>query len=69
MAQGSSPEEDRDTPEDCRGSRKACRSWKDVDLGSSLGIEPRFGRCREFARTLPKVSGRSLGTRQEIVEG
>ncbi|RRT73691.1 hypothetical protein B296_00001234 [Ensete ventricosum] len=58
MAQGSLSEEDRDSPEDCRrvaerlaGSCEGLtttvkQSYRpDGDLGSSLGIEPRFGRC------------------------
>ncbi|RZS06377.1 hypothetical protein BHM03_00037013, partial [Ensete ventricosum] len=50
------------------GSRKACRSLTttvkksyrpDVDLGSNLGIGPRFGRC----------GGSSPGVRQDFVKG
>ncbi|RRT66273.1 hypothetical protein B296_00013832 [Ensete ventricosum] len=41
-----------------------------MDPGSNLGIRPRFGDAvgahQEFAKTSPKVSGRSLGTRWEI---
>ncbi|RWW09313.1 hypothetical protein GW17_00027200 [Ensete ventricosum] len=56
------------------GNQKAYRelgSYKPyMDPGSNIGILPRFRRCggarREFARTSPKVSGRSLGTRWEI---
>ncbi|RWW21615.1 hypothetical protein BHE74_00024552 [Ensete ventricosum] len=57
------------------GSRKACRELErpDMDPRSSLGIRLSLNdavgaRC-EFARTSPKVSGRSLGTRWEIVGG
>ncbi|RRT32264.1 hypothetical protein B296_00051982 [Ensete ventricosum] len=50
MTQGSSLEEDRDSPEDYRGSRKACQD----------GISPKF------ARSSPKGLGSSLGTRREI---
>ncbi|RZR89974.1 hypothetical protein BHM03_00017792 [Ensete ventricosum] len=50
------------------------RSYRpDMDPGSSLGIgqglDDAVGARREFARTSPKVSGRSLGTRWEITGG
>ncbi|RZS17915.1 hypothetical protein BHM03_00050119, partial [Ensete ventricosum] len=44
----------------------------DMNPGSSLSIGPRddaVGARRAFARTSPKVSGRSLGTRREIARG
>ncbi|RWW06540.1 hypothetical protein GW17_00030124 [Ensete ventricosum] len=37
--------------------------------GSWEGLDDMVGARWEFARTSPKVSGRSLGTRREIAEG
>ncbi|RRT67147.1 hypothetical protein B296_00022909 [Ensete ventricosum] len=37
--------------------------------GSWEGLDDAVGARREFARTSPKVSGRSIGTRREIAGG
>ncbi|RRT36657.1 hypothetical protein B296_00041700 [Ensete ventricosum] len=74
MAQGSSPEEDRDLLEDCRGFNHDGISYISyMNPGSSLdigqGLDDAVGAHRAFARTSPKVSGILLGTCWEIAGG
>ncbi|RRT47834.1 hypothetical protein B296_00008521 [Ensete ventricosum] len=52
MAQGSSLEEDQDSLEDCRGSRKAC--WERCS-----GISSKF--ARRFVEGIGKLAGNMLG--------
>ncbi|RRT31934.1 hypothetical protein B296_00040344 [Ensete ventricosum] len=62
-AQGSSPKEDQDSPEDCPGS--------DMNPGSSLGIGPRIRRCGgsspsvryDFAEGIGEIARNTPGDR------
>ncbi|RZR83099.1 hypothetical protein BHM03_00009642 [Ensete ventricosum] len=71
IAQGSSPEEDRDSSKDFGGSRKL---QPDNGPRSSLGISPgsddAVGFCREFARRfterIGKLAGNTLGDHREM---
>ncbi|RRT84937.1 hypothetical protein B296_00004771 [Ensete ventricosum] len=49
--------------------KRSYRLDQDQAEASDQGLDDMVGARREFARTLPKVSGRSLGTRREITEG
>ncbi|RRT31486.1 hypothetical protein B296_00050978, partial [Ensete ventricosum] len=66
MAQGSSPEEDRDSPEDCQGYPKGMpRVGKVLNLGIGPGSDDVVGPHREFARRfaegVEKLAGNTLG--------
>ncbi|RZS05316.1 hypothetical protein BHM03_00035812 [Ensete ventricosum] len=62
MAQGSSPEEDRDLPKDYRGSQKACREINyDRDEITIRGLAKVKSRHRTGVQTM------QLGTRLECV--
>ncbi|RZR85712.1 hypothetical protein BHM03_00012732 [Ensete ventricosum] len=51
-------------------AEKLVGSWDGLVMDvSGQGLDDAVGACRAFTRTLPKVSGRSPGTRQEIARG
>ncbi|RWW08006.1 hypothetical protein GW17_00028579, partial [Ensete ventricosum] len=58
MTQESSPEEDRDSPEDYRGSRKACREFTE-GIGKLVGntLGDRWKKTRRLTARMQEAAG------------